>query len=70
MSRARAAAGADALWARIVANFNKVENTRVPKSEVLGGFSFLASRLGSPAMPQEISALKAHRIIGFLGLEN
>ena len=66
----RREASARALWARTVANFNRVENTRVPKSEVQGVFSPLVISLGSPAMPQEISALKAHRFICFLGLEN
>ena len=51
-------------------NFNRVENTRVPKSKVHEGFSLLVFSFGSPVMPQEISALLVQPIILFLGLEN
>ena len=50
-----------------MANFNRVEITRVPKSEVHKGFSLLVFSLGSPAMPQEILV---QTFILFLGLEN
>ena len=56
--------------ARTVVNFNRVENTRVPKSKVHEGFSLLVFSFGSPAMPQEISALLVQPIILFLGSEN